>query len=146
MPRDVVGDFNYYSPVIESEHQIKQHFDFVNETGILLQLNDDESLILFLDVNFLTWVISHNVFSVIRVTTCAAVGRYGPTLNQCTKEYNGSELESQVFHTASSTNSSLEEISDFHTIGLWFRLCQCIGNSQESISILLSFWSRSKLL
>ncbi|XP_011304808.1 ALK tyrosine kinase receptor isoform X2 [Fopius arisanus] len=86
VPRDVVGDFNYYSPVIESEHQIKQHFDFANET-------------------------------VIRVTTCGAVGRYGPTLNQCT-EYNAAELESQVVHTASSSNTSLEEISNFHTIGL----------------------------
>ncbi|XP_063995101.1 leukocyte tyrosine kinase receptor isoform X2 [Diachasmimorpha longicaudata] len=55
---------------------------------------------------------------VIRVTTCGAVGRYGPTLNQCAMEYNGSELDSQVFHTASSTNTSLEEISNFHTIGL----------------------------
>jgi len=31
VPRDVVGDFNYYNPVIEKEPS--KHPDFVNETG-----------------------------------------------------------------------------------------------------------------
>ncbi|XP_008548464.1 ALK tyrosine kinase receptor isoform X1 [Microplitis demolitor] len=65
VPADVVGDFNYYSPVIESEHSIEQHFDFVNET-------------------------------VMRITTCGATGRYGPTTKQCAREYNKTESEVQV--------------------------------------------------
>jgi len=33
VPREVVGNFNYYTPVIESEIMPPQHPDFVNETG-----------------------------------------------------------------------------------------------------------------
>ena len=33
VPPDVVGDFNYYNPVIDSERVPNQHADFVNETG-----------------------------------------------------------------------------------------------------------------
>ena len=33
VPPEVVGDFNYYNPVIDSEKVPDQHADFVNETG-----------------------------------------------------------------------------------------------------------------
>lgn len=34
VPQEIVGDFDYYNPVIESEKVPTQHPDFVNETGI----------------------------------------------------------------------------------------------------------------
>ncbi|KAL0123932.1 hypothetical protein PUN28_006035 [Cardiocondyla obscurior] len=57
VPRDVVGDFNYYNPIIESEQVPPQHPDFGNET-------------------------------VVRITTCGASGRDGPTVEQCAEKYN----------------------------------------------------------
>lgn len=33
VPPEVVGDFNYSNPVIDSEKIPDQHTDFVNETG-----------------------------------------------------------------------------------------------------------------
>lgn len=33
VPPEVVGDFNYYKPVIEFDRLPEQHPDFVNETG-----------------------------------------------------------------------------------------------------------------
>ncbi|XP_024885516.1 leukocyte tyrosine kinase receptor [Temnothorax curvispinosus] len=52
VPREIVGDFDYYRTVIESEKVPMQHPDFVNET-------------------------------VIRITTCGATGRNGPTYEKC---------------------------------------------------------------
>ncbi|XP_076635362.1 anaplastic lymphoma kinase isoform X1 [Colletes latitarsis] len=57
IPPEIVGDFNYYNPIIDSEKVPEQHADFVNET-------------------------------VIRINTCGATGRIGPTAEQCIEEYN----------------------------------------------------------
>ncbi|KYN34630.1 ALK tyrosine kinase receptor [Trachymyrmex septentrionalis] len=62
VPREIVGNFNYYAPVIESEIMPPQHPDFINET-------------------------------VIRITTCAASGREGPTDEKCTEKYNNTNVE-----------------------------------------------------
>ncbi|XP_015429458.1 PREDICTED: ALK tyrosine kinase receptor [Dufourea novaeangliae] len=62
VPPEVVGDFNYYNPVIDSERIPDQHADFINET-------------------------------VIRITTCGATGRTGPTVEQCAAEYNRTDIE-----------------------------------------------------
>ncbi|XP_076675839.1 anaplastic lymphoma kinase isoform X2 [Andrena cerasifolii] len=70
VPPDVVGDFNYYNPVIDSERVPNQHADFLNET-------------------------------VIRVTTCGATGRTGPTAEKCAEVYNGTDI------TLLAENSSL---------------------------------------
>lgn len=35
VPPEVVGDFNYSNPVIDSEKIRVQHKDFVNETGTI---------------------------------------------------------------------------------------------------------------
>ncbi|XP_034171879.1 anaplastic lymphoma kinase isoform X1 [Osmia lignaria lignaria] len=62
VPPEVVGNFNYYNPVIDSEKIPDQHADFVNET-------------------------------VIRIGTCGATGRTGPTPDQCADEYNKTGIE-----------------------------------------------------
>lgn len=38
VPQEIVKDFNYYNPIIESEIKPEQHADFANETGISLEL------------------------------------------------------------------------------------------------------------
>ncbi|XP_034934100.1 leukocyte tyrosine kinase receptor isoform X2 [Chelonus insularis] len=76
VPPEVVGDFNYYSPIIESEHPSEQHYDFVNET-------------------------------VIRITTCGATGRYGPTPKQCAREYNKTEAQIEILSSPSSNNGTV---------------------------------------
>lgn len=38
VPPEVVGTFNYYNPVIDSEKVPDPHADFVNETGTVFQL------------------------------------------------------------------------------------------------------------
>ena len=38
VPPEVVGSFNYYNPVIDSEKVPDPHADFVNETGTVFQL------------------------------------------------------------------------------------------------------------
>ncbi|XP_076236265.1 anaplastic lymphoma kinase isoform X2 [Calliopsis andreniformis] len=73
VPPDVVGDFNYYNPVIDSERVPDQHGDFVNET-------------------------------VIRVTTCGATGRMGPTPEQCAEEYNGTDTKLVVEDSSPNLN------------------------------------------
>lgn len=80
VPPEVVGDFDYYNPVIESERVPEQHADFVNET-------------------------------VIRVTTCGATGRTGPTVEQCAEENNRTEIELIV-------PSSSQDATAFHLNGV----------------------------
>ncbi|KAK0161971.1 hypothetical protein PV327_008362 [Microctonus hyperodae] len=75
VPAEVVGDFNYYSPIIESEQPTEQHFDFMNKT-------------------------------VVKITTCGAVGRYGPSQMQCAHEYNKTGLEVEVISIPTSSSSS----------------------------------------
>ncbi|XP_012145693.1 anaplastic lymphoma kinase isoform X2 [Megachile rotundata] len=65
VPPEVVGKFNYYNPVIDSERIPDQHADFVNET-------------------------------VIKITTCGATGRTGPTRELCSEEYNKTGVELMV--------------------------------------------------
>ncbi|XP_012522088.2 ALK tyrosine kinase receptor [Monomorium pharaonis] len=62
VPRDIVGNFNYSNPIIDSEKMPSQHPDFVNET-------------------------------VIRITTCGATGRKGPTAEKCAEKYNDTNVE-----------------------------------------------------
>lgn len=54
VPQDVLGDFNYYSPVIGSERPSEQHVDFVNETGNENRLNHftipDRGLLIFFQI------------------------------------------------------------------------------------------------
>ncbi|XP_076176518.1 anaplastic lymphoma kinase isoform X2 [Ptiloglossa arizonensis] len=80
VPPDVVGDFNYYNPIIDTEKVPDQHADFVNET-------------------------------VIRITTCGATGRIGPTAEQCLEEYNKTGVQFVI-------PPPLLEDSNFHLNGV----------------------------
>ncbi|XP_050480798.1 ALK tyrosine kinase receptor isoform X2 [Bombus huntii] len=74
VPPEVVGTFNYYNPVIDSEKVPDPHADFVNET-------------------------------VIRITTCGNTGRTGPNSEQCTEEYNSTDIE--VLASSATVEESL---------------------------------------
>ncbi|XP_011256082.1 ALK tyrosine kinase receptor isoform X1 [Camponotus floridanus] len=63
VPPEVVGNFDYYKPDIESEKVPLQHPDFINKT------------------------------KVIRITTCGATGRKGPTIEECAEEHNDTNVE-----------------------------------------------------
>ncbi|XP_053974206.1 ALK tyrosine kinase receptor isoform X2 [Hylaeus volcanicus] len=79
VPPEVVGDFNYYNPVIDSEKVPDQHVDFVNET-------------------------------VIRISTCGATGRTGPTVEQCMDEHNKTGVELIVPPSSEDTSFNLNGV------------------------------------
>ncbi|XP_015594749.1 ALK tyrosine kinase receptor isoform X1 [Cephus cinctus] len=85
VPADIVGDFNYYNPIIELESKPEQHVDFANET-------------------------------VVRITTCGALGRTGPTLEECNEEYNSTEIELLI--PPLSSVSASDEATPFNFKGI----------------------------
>ncbi|KAG7206284.1 hypothetical protein KM043_003665 [Ampulex compressa] len=85
VPPEVLGNFNYYNPVIDSEKVPDQHADFVNET-------------------------------VIRITTCGATGRSGPTVEDCAEEHNGTDVELVM---SSTTTSQEEPVSNLSGVQRW---------------------------
>lgn len=98
VPQEVVGDFNYYNPIIEFEKVPLQHLDFVNETGTSYFFTIFTILFLYICTKKLIELILHcyeiisYTVSVIRITTCETTGRNGPTTENCEK-FNNTDVE-----------------------------------------------------
>ncbi|KAL6421509.1 hypothetical protein ACFW04_014280 [Cataglyphis niger] len=77
VPPDIVGKFNYFNPDIEFERIPLMHPSFINTT------------------------------TAIRITSCGATGRMGPTIEECAEEHNSSAVELIVPSSISEQESKL---------------------------------------
>lgn len=57
VPPEVVGDFNYSNPVIDSEKIRVQHKDFVNETGTIHLLKNNNKIKITIINRRLIWIL-----------------------------------------------------------------------------------------